>query len=278
MILISAWLHSKDISALKKHEIEAFLADETRKKKTDLGEGYRHALDPKHFLEKLKEDRAALALELEEREQNAEVDQLESEPDDGQDDDRVNKKSKSTASKKRKRESEVESKPKKAPKAKKDSIESTKKKSVASKGKKNGVKSKTMVESEDEGDNAEEDADDEEGAGPSKKVSPPAAKKAKRDKDEGDDCELPLLFHYISSMALHVFLSLPRILLLYVMGVNTNAFSSVKISTDPQADQVRDWRHRLQKVFLSNKTLPKPEVRSLSCYNRNIGWQLKGDF
>jgi len=30
--------------------------------------------------------------------------------------------------------------------------------------------------------------------------------------------------------------------------------------TDPQADQVREWRHRLQKVFLSNKGLLKSEL------------------
>jgi len=30
--------------------------------------------------------------------------------------------------------------------------------------------------------------------------------------------------------------------------------------TDPQANQVREWRHRLQKVFLSNKGLPKSEL------------------
>ncbi|KAF8814822.1 Tudor/PWWP/MBT [Phlegmacium glaucopus] len=215
-----AWLHSKDMSTLKKHEMEAFLADDNKKRNRDLCEGYRIAVDPKPFLQKLKEDRAAIAQELEEREQNAEVDQLESEPEDDQDDDsRAGKKSKA-ASKKRKRESDVEPKPKKTPKSKKDSAEPTKKKSVSAKGKKNGVKSKAMVESEDEGDNAEEEADDE-GAGPSKKASPPPTKKAKREKDEGDDS---------------------------------------KLSTDPQADQVRDWRHRLQKTFLSNKAPPKPEL------------------
>ena len=184
----SAWLHSKDMSSLKKHEIEAFLADESRKRNRELCDGYRHALDPKPYIEKLKEDRAALVQELEEREQNAEVDQLESEPDDDQDDDsRAGKKPKAT-SKKRKRESDVEPKPKKTPKAKKDSAEPTKKKSTTAKGRKNGVKSRAMVESEDEGDNAE-DADDDGGVGTSKRASPPPAKKSKRDKDDVDDCE-----------------------------------------------------------------------------------------
>jgi hypothetical protein len=48
-----------------------------------------------------------------------------------------------------------------------------------------------MFESEDEGNNdAEAGADDDGGVGPSKKASPPTAKKSKCDKDEGDDCEL----------------------------------------------------------------------------------------
>lgn len=50
----------------------------------------------------------------------------------------------------------------------------------------------------------------------------------------------------------------------------------MKTLTDPQADQVRDWRHRLQKVFLSNKALPKSEVRSSLYRNRYIVWNLMG--
>ena len=189
------------MSSLKKHEMEAFLADENRKRNRELCEGYRHALDPKPFVEKLKIDRAALAEELKEREQNAEVDQLESEPYDEQDDDsRTGKKSKATTSKKRKRESDVEPKQKKGPKAKKESTEPNKKKSAAGKGRKNGVKSKALVESEDEGDNAEEDADDDGGVGTSKRTSPPPAKKSKRDKDDGDDCDfLSLSFFWMFS-------------------------------------------------------------------------------
>jgi hypothetical protein len=192
------------MSTLKKHEMEAFLADENKKRNRDLCEGYRHALDPKPFVEKLREDRAAIAQELEEREQNAEVDQLESEPEADQDDDsKISKKSKGTAPKKRKRESDVEPKVKKTPKTKKDSAESTKKKATIAKGRKNGVKSKALIESEDEGDHdADDDADDDGGVGPSKKASPPPPKKSKRDKDEGDDCELFALFFWIFSYVL----------------------------------------------------------------------------
>lgn len=61
---------------------------------------------------------------------------------------------------------------------------------------KNGTKSKDMVESEDDGagDEAEGDAEaeaeghaDDDDAGPSKKTSPPPAKKVKRDKEEEVD-------------------------------------------------------------------------------------------
>ena len=136
----------------------------------------------------------------------------------------------------------------------------------------NGVKSKAMVESEDEGDNVDEDADDDEGAGPSKKASPPPTKKAKRDKEEGDDGELLSLFLRVFSIVLcgilnYLFLSFDRILFFNVMCTKILVFSSAKHATDPQADQVRDWRHRLQKVFLSNKALPKYEVRSSSSYH-----------
>jgi hypothetical protein len=31
---------------------------------------------------------------------------------------------------------------------------------------------------------------------------------------------------------------------------------------DPEAVKVRDWRHKLQKTFLSNKGLPKQSVRA----------------
>lgn len=37
-----------------------------------------------------------------------------------------------------------------------------------------------------------------------------------------------------------------------------------KLESDPEALKVREWRHKLQKTFLSsNKSLPKEEVRVL---------------
>ncbi|KAF8149342.1 hypothetical protein B0H34DRAFT_785371 [Crassisporium funariophilum] len=221
-----AWLTAKDISALRKHEMEAFIADDNKKRNRELFNGYSIAVDPTEFIEDLKAKRVAIAQELEEAERNAEVDQLESEPDGLEDEDsKPAKKPKAAVSKKRKRESDAEPiKAKKTPKVKKESAEPAKKKassSTAGKGKKNGIKSKTMVESEDEGDTAEAEAEDDD-AGPSKKPSPPPTKKTKRDKDDdGDDS---------------------------------------KISGDPQSNKVRDWRHKLQKTFLSAKIVPKAET------------------
>jgi hypothetical protein len=84
---------------------------------------------------------------------------------------------------------------------------------------------------------------------------------ANRKKDDGDDCEFSLFF----------FSSLLNVL-------NGLRLIPAKFSGDPQADQVREWRHRLQKVFLSNKTLPKSEVRSSLYRNRFIVWHLMRNF
>lgn len=183
----SAWLHPKDMSALLPHEIEAFLADDNKKRNGELHKGYQIALDSAEFVRQQKSNVRALKESMD----NAQVDQLESEGEEGGEGDEdgatVVKKSKGSTSKKRKRDSEAEpAKAKRGPKTtKKDSVEPVKKKSAPGKtGKKNGAKSKALVESEDEGAEAEDD--DDEDAGPSKKTSPPPAKKAKRDKEDAD--------------------------------------------------------------------------------------------
>lgn len=33
------------------------------------------------------------------------------------------------------------------------------------------------------------------------------------------------------------------------------------LSNDPEAAKVREWRHKLQKAFLNQKSVPKDEVR-----------------
>lgn len=172
----SSWLHPKDLSSLKRHEIEAFLADEAKKRNSDLREGYRIALDSNDWLANNEKRRQTAAQqELEAQEQ---VDQLVSESEDAGDT------RKGKGLKKRKRDSEEElSRDKKTTKSRKDGAES-KKKTPGGKSRKNG-KSKSVVESEDDGEHADDDD-----VGPSKKDSTPPQKKAKRDKDDdGDDCK-----------------------------------------------------------------------------------------
>ncbi|KAI8992925.1 hypothetical protein BD414DRAFT_412571 [Trametes punicea] len=205
-----AWIVPKDISRLQQHEIEAYIS-EPHKRSGDLLKGYRIALNPKQW----EEERDAAMAEAQEEEANAEVDQLESDGEEEADDDEEEKKKKT---KKRKRDSEAASAKSKA-RTKKESAEPASKKRATSapKSKKNGPKSKSMVESEDEGGAEEGEG---EGSGPSKRSSPPPAKKARRDKE--DDADSPL-------------------------------------ANDPEAVKVREWRHKLQKAFLNNKAAPKEE-------------------
>ncbi|EIW83102.1 hypothetical protein CONPUDRAFT_89090 [Coniophora puteana RWD-64-598 SS2] len=158
-----AWLVAKDISMLKRHEIEAWISDPP-KRSGDLLNGYRIALNP----EKWEEEKSNAEMAAAEQEGNAEVDQLDSEEEDDDAPKKV---------KKRKRDSEAAS-----------SVKSTKVKPRKSAGSVKGKKSKSkdMVESEDDGEN---DAAEEEDAPPSKKkAAPPPSKKAKKDKD-GDEVD-----------------------------------------------------------------------------------------
>ena len=158
----------KDISKLQTHEIEAYIS-EPYKRSGDLLTGYRVALDPKKWEEEHKESFVHTV------DDEPEIDELDSEEEgsDGK---------KQAKSKKRKRDADAGAAPKSKakPKAKKNSDEpSGKKKGPNSKTKK-AIRSKAMIESEDED------------AGPSKKSSPPPAKKAKRDLN---DEELEGNFH-----------------------------------------------------------------------------------
>ncbi|KAG1869768.1 hypothetical protein C8R48DRAFT_98786 [Suillus tomentosus] len=141
-----AWLVSKDISKLKQHEIEAYI-NEPHKKSGDLLTGYRIALDPSKW-EKERENADLAAVE---QEDNAPVDQLDSDNEgDGT--------KKTSKTKKRKRESEAPPpKPKAKPKAK-----------------------------EDDGE-PEAEAEEDEEAGSSAKAAPPPSKKPKREKEDDVD-------------------------------------------------------------------------------------------
>ena len=215
---------------MKPHEIEAYIA-EPHKKSGDLMAGYRVALNPETW----EKEREAARMEAEEAEADEEVDELEGEEADDDDE-------KPVKPKKRKRESEPGTKSK--PRAKKEKVEgetTTKRKKTADKAdkpprsKKNGVKSKATVESEDDGDRGEN-------AGPSKKASPPPAKKAKRDKEEDAEGESQ-------------FISKNRRIV-----TNTCHITSLdEAESDPDALKVKDWRHKLQRAFLG-KTTPKEDV------------------
>ena len=167
----SAWVVSKDLSLLQKHEIEAYI-NEPHKKSGDLLSGYKVALDPTEWETKMAEEQA----EATAAEADMDIDQLDEGDEDDEDDDEPKKKSK-----KRKRESEV--KPRKKESIKKAETPDPKDKKASPKkrgGKKNGIRSKENIESEDDG--AEEAAGEDES---SKKAGPPA-KKAKKEKPNED--------------------------------------------------------------------------------------------
>jgi hypothetical protein len=152
----------KDLSRLKKHEIDAYI-NEPYRKSGDLLKGYQAAADPS----KWEEEHQALVDAQNEADADALVDELESDP--AEEDDEGSAKPKS---KKRKRESEAAgAKKARAPK-KKDAADGTTRRKVAgsTKATKAASKNKTAVESEDEGERMDE--------------GKPPAKKTKPDEDE----------------------------------------------------------------------------------------------
>jgi hypothetical protein len=171
-----AWLVAKDISRLKPHEIEAFI-NEPSKRSGELLDGYKVAVDPA----KWEEEQELKRVHAEEEEANAEVDQLEGENDGLDADGDADADEAPSKARKRKRESETKPKVRSKASAKKDKDADSVKRKAA--GKRNGARSKALVESEDDGA-AEADGDDDDDAGPSKRAaSPPAAKKPKKDDD-----------------------------------------------------------------------------------------------
>ncbi|KDQ55619.1 hypothetical protein JAAARDRAFT_133417 [Jaapia argillacea MUCL 33604] len=126
-----------------------------------------------------------------------------------------------TKSKKRKRESEAgASKPKAKPKVKKETSEpAPKKKGAAAAPKGKKNGAKSNAMVESEDEGGAEPEAEDEEAGPSKDSAPPPAKKPKRDEDEVDPA----------------------------------------MAADPEANKVKEWRHRLQKIFLHQKIPAKAE-------------------
>ncbi|KAF6745265.1 hypothetical protein DFP72DRAFT_974406, partial [Ephemerocybe angulata] len=242
-----SWLLEKDISRLQPHEIEAYITEPTKKKaKPDLLEAYRIAQDPTAWLAKMdalaaQALAAASASDAAASDEDAEaddVDELESD---------AVAASASTKSKKRKRDAvEGGAKAKKAPKTSTStSTASAKKgKTASTKGRgKNGAKSKAMVESEDEGEHgpSASGAEDEDAVGPSAKKTKKASA-AKEPKEAGEGSPPPTKRQ-------------KRVNAAAAAAAEKEAEES---NHDPEAVQVRDWRHKLQKMFLG-KVLPKDE-------------------
>ncbi|KAJ1304943.1 hypothetical protein OPQ81_006076 [Rhizoctonia solani] len=203
-----AWLPTKDVSRLLPHEIQAYLA-EPSKRKGDLLEGYKIANDPYEW----RKEKDALA----ERERaneaagitvNDDVDELDNEDEDDED----------------------EAKPKKR---KRDTAAAEKKESKAGrgKGKRKTKKSAEQIESEDE-----EDKSRAEKPTSSKAEKERPAKRAKKD-----------------SVA-------PQPSTGAAAGADDEA-DDAAMANDPEAARVKEWRHKLQRAFLT-KTSPAPEEMS----------------
>ncbi|CAE6433812.1 PWWP domain-containing protein 1 OS=Schizosaccharomyces pombe (strain 972 / ATCC 24843) GN=pdp1 PE=1 SV=1 [Rhizoctonia solani AG-1 IB] len=202
-----AWLPTKDVSRLLPHEIQAYLA-EPSKRKGDLLEGYKIANDPHGW----RKEKDALA----ERERaneaagisvNDDVDELDNEDEEDEDDVKPKKRKRDTAAASEKKESKV----------------------GRAKGKRKTKKSAEQIESEDDEDKASR----AEKPTSSKAEKERPAKRAKKDSvapqpstggnagadDEGDDAAM---------------------------------------ANDPEAAKVKEWRHKLQRAFLT-KTSPQPD-------------------
>ncbi|KAG8864527.1 hypothetical protein FRB96_005030 [Tulasnella sp. 330] len=227
-----SWAVAKDLSRLLPHEIEAYI-NEPSKKNGDLKRGYEIALDPTAWEEEHDQKQADADAAEEEMEEG--VDQLE-ESEGGEDEldaegDGSSKKKKSTAGKKRKREIVTAEDQKKKRKNNQEAL-SAKRRPIA--GGKKSAKGKAgstdNVESED-GEKAVDEDDDSGEKKPTKKGTKGKAsageerssKKSKKDKEDAEDAE------------------------------------DANLVNDPEAQRVKEWRHKLQRAFLTAKSPPQAE-------------------
>ncbi|KAG8740892.1 hypothetical protein FRC10_003780 [Ceratobasidium sp. 414] len=217
-----SWLPTKDVSRLLPHEITAYI-NEPSKKKGDLLEGYKIAKDP-HDWRKEKDTLAAREKEMEEsgRVPDSGVDRDELEEDEDADD--SSGLSKKVKPKKRKRESAV----KESAEEKKGKRKRASEQLVKQRRGRGTKKSAEHIESEDdEGEPAADKptsskVDKERPSKRTKKESVAPAPAAAAADDEGDDAAM---------------------------------------ASDPEAAKVKEWRHKLQRAFLT-KTAPAPEEMS----------------
>lgn len=229
-----SWAVAKDLSRLQQHEIEAYI-NEPSKKNSELKRGYEVALDPTPWIEEIERKEADAEAAAAEEEEG--VDQLEDSEGGGEEEvdsdadsaSASTKKKKSQAGKKRKRESNSAEDGKKKRKNAQEAL-SAKRRPVAGSKKagKGKASSADNAESEDGvGAMAELEATEEEAGRKKARTSRGKAddsdekpgKRSKKDKDE-DDADDPL-------------------------------------ANDPEAQRVKDWRHKLQRGFLTGGKPPQ---------------------
>ncbi|KAG8906576.1 hypothetical protein FRC01_007955 [Tulasnella sp. 417] len=227
-----SWAVAKDLSRLQQHEIEAYI-NEPSKKNSELKRGYEVALNPTPWIEEIERKEADAEAAAAEEEEG--VDQLEDSEGGGEEevdsdaDSASAKKKKSQAGKKRKHDSISAEDGKKKRKNAQEAL-SAKRRPVAGSKKagKGKASSADNAESEDGvGAMAELEAAEEEAGRKKARTSRGKAddsdekpgKRSKKDKDE-DDADDPL-------------------------------------ANDPDAQRVKDWRHKLQRGFLTGGKPPQ---------------------
>ncbi|KIO30362.1 hypothetical protein M407DRAFT_242247 [Tulasnella calospora MUT 4182] len=227
-----SWAVAKDLSRLQQHEIEAYI-NEPSKKNSELKRGYEVALNPTPWIDEIERKEADAEAAAAEEEEG--VDQLEDSEGGGEEevdsdaDSASAKKKKPQAGKKRKHDSISAEDGKKKRKNAQEAL-SAKRRPVA--GSKKAAKGKASsadnAESEDGvGAMAELEATEEEAGRKKGRTSRGKAddsdekpgKRSKKDKDE-DDADDPL-------------------------------------ANDPDAQRVKDWRHKLQRGFLTGGKPPQ---------------------
>ncbi|KAJ8078334.1 hypothetical protein AAF712_002826 [Marasmius tenuissimus] len=215
-----AWLTPKDISKLQKHEIEAYI-NEPHKTNKELLAGYRAALNPTEWEESRNNDLADADDDDEEEEEEGrpEVDELA-----GSDDD-------SSRGKKRKKSATSSSAAAGGSKKRKKDDSVSASAAGGKGGKKRGGESASAASKKGGAKGGKKNGkskamveSEDEGGDAAEEEDPtgPTSKKASpppTKKAKKDDAE--------------------------------------ETSADPEAVKVREWRHKLQKTFLSNKGTPK---------------------
>ncbi|KAG8690583.1 hypothetical protein FRC08_010483 [Ceratobasidium sp. 394] len=214
-----SWLPTKDVSRLLPHEITAYINEPT-KKKGELLEGYKIASDPYEW-RKTKDALAAREKELEESggAPDSGADRDELEEDEDADD--SSGASKKAKPKKRKRESAI----KETAEEKKGKRKRASEQLVKQRRGKGTKKSAEHIESEDEEEKPAAEkptsskVDKERPSKRAKKESVAPAPAAAAADEDGDDAAM---------------------------------------ANDPEAAKVKEWRHKLQRAFLT-KTAPAAE-------------------